>query len=86
VFILITAFPQVAINVYFAAAQKDVDAFDLAVGTVSVLMLAFQLVASVYAVCGGAGCDVAPRSLPCTVQRLCRGWGRASRSPCVYAN
>ena len=35
---------------YFAAAQKDVDAFDLAVGTVSVLLLALQLVASVYAV------------------------------------
>lgn len=66
-FILITAFPQVAINVYFAVAQKDVDAFDLAVGTVSVLMLTFQLVASVYAVRGGAGCHVAPRPLPCTV-------------------
>mmetsp|Transcript_14329 Transcript_14329/g.24267 ORF Transcript_14329/g.24267 Transcript_14329/m.24267 type:complete len:316 (+) Transcript_14329:559-1506(+) len=49
VFMLITAFPQLPITAYFAISQKDVVAFDKALGTVSFVILVAELVASVYA-------------------------------------
>eukprot|EP00240_Pyramimonas_obovata_P015497 CAMPEP_0118953270 /NCGR_PEP_ID=MMETSP1169-20130426/56274_1 /TAXON_ID=36882 /ORGANISM="Pyramimonas obovata, Strain CCMP722" /LENGTH=301 /DNA_ID=CAMNT_0006900695 /DNA_START=473 /DNA_END=1375 /DNA_ORIENTATION=+ len=49
VFMLITAFPQLPINAYFAFSQKNVTPFDKALGTVSLAFLFAELLVSVFA-------------------------------------
>lgn len=46
VFMLITTFPHLAVNGYLGYAQKDIQPFDSALATVSLLFLVFELVVS----------------------------------------
>mmetsp|Transcript_25039 Transcript_25039/g.34505 ORF Transcript_25039/g.34505 Transcript_25039/m.34505 type:complete len:114 (+) Transcript_25039:391-732(+) len=50
VFMLVSLFPQLPVNAYFAIAQPDATAFDKSLGTVSSIMLLTELVGAVLAI------------------------------------